>query len=74
MVIVIYWVTFPLQIPLLVILSKCLNFIGIFICVNTDLHIEISLYILKVFPAGLEKCIVKSRNCIVSSHRLEQLP
>ena len=51
-----------------------LNFIGVFICGNTYILIEIRLGIRKGFPVGLEKDIVEFRNCSASAHSLEQLP
>ena len=54
-----YWVTLSLQIPLLIILFPGLEFIGVFICSNTDLLIEIFLDELEGFYTGLYKDVIE---------------
>ena len=70
----IYWVTLPLQLPLLVPIYPGLNLIGIFIYDNTNLLIEIHFDMHKVFYAGLEKIPLDSVTVFPVAQSLEKLP
>ena len=68
-----YWLTLPLQIPLVVFFFPVIDFFRAFIY-EADLLVEIWLDELESFPAGLEEDVVKFRNRCARSHFLEHLP
>ena len=67
-----YWVTLPLQLMIFILLFLGLDFIGVFICSNTDLFVEICLDELKGFPAGLKKDVVELCHWHSCAHIFEQ--
>ena len=52
------WVNFFFQIPLFILLFPGLDFIGCFICINTDLLVVISLDKIEGFSAELEEDVI----------------
>ena len=63
----------PPLISLVVFFFPGLNFFGVFVC-EAYLLVEICLYEIESFPAGLEEDIVKFRDHRDHAQRLGQLP
>ena len=72
-VVVSYWVTLTLQLPLVVVLFPGIDFLGFFIC-KADLLVEIFLEQFESFPVGLENDVIKFRDRCVRAQSLERLP
>ena len=69
-----YWLTLTLQIMLLIIISPDPECIGVSICRNTYILVEIRLDELGGFYAGLEGDVIEFREFCACVHRLEQPP